>query len=369
LSSSLYERNKLFFIILIVCAIGFIAWYFKAIIICIIVAGIISIIGNPVVEQFDRIHFRKIAFPHILSVFLTLILLLAVLVGIVSFFIPLVVKETSLIASIDGQKLMDYYHPQIVWLQNTLTQFGVISKHDTVESLLVAKASHLMDFTLFSNILSTVINLTGTFFFNFFAILFLSFFFLNDINMLPRVIMMLVPRKYEDQAKHVMRRSKELLTRYFTGLVINVLVMIASYSITLSIAGVKGALVIAFFAGIVNIIPYVGPLIAVGTGIILGVTGVVSEGLYGSIGSTALHVLIAMVIVILLDNIVYGPLIQGKSVKVHPVEIFLVIIAAGSLGGIPGMIVAVPGYAFLRIVADEFLSQFRIFRKSEEPSG
>jgi predicted PurR-regulated permease PerM len=182
--------------------------------------------------------------------------------------------------------------------------------------------------------------------------------------MLPRFILMLVPKKYEDQSRHIMQRSKDVLTRYFLGLVINVIVMIASYSISLSIVGVKGALVIAFFAGIVNIIPYVGPLIAVGTGIVLSVTGVVSEGFYGAIGSTILGVFIAMLVVILLDNIVYGPLIQGKSVKAHPVEIFLVIIAAGSIGGIPAMIIAVPSYAFLRIVGEEFFSHFRIFSNS-----
>jgi predicted PurR-regulated permease PerM len=181
--------------------------------------------------------------------------------------------------------------------------------------------------------------------------------------MLPRFILMLVPMKYEDQTKNVMVKSKTVLSRYFRGLFIDVLVMIASYSIALSIVGVKGALVIAFFAGIVNIIPYVGPLIAVGTGIVLGVTGVVSEGYYGAIGSTVLGVLIAMLIVILLDNILYSPMIQGKSLKVHPVEIFLVIIAAGSIGGIPAMIVAVPSYAFLRIIGEEFFSQFRIFKE------
>ena len=162
---------------------------------------------------------------------------------------------------------------------------------------------------------------------------------------------MLIPLKYRDQAKNTMLKSKTVLTRYFTGLFIDVLVMIVSYAIALSIIGVNGALVIAFFAGIVNIIPYIGPLIAVGTGILLSVTGAISDGYYGAIGSRPSRVLIAMVIVILLDNILYSPLIQGKSLKVHPVEIFLVIIAAGSIGGIPrGMIVAVPAYAFLRIV-------------------
>jgi len=305
----------------------------------------------------------------VLSVFLTLIIILAVVLGLLSFFIPLVVKETSMVGSIDWQKLLDFYKPELRWLQNTLLQYGVIKKGATLESMLKDNISHLVDFSIFSNFLTGVISFAGSVVFYLFSILFLSFFFLLDIMMLPHFILMLVPRKYEEQTKHIMLRSKAVLSRYFIGLVINVLVMIASYSISLSIVGVKGALVIAFFAGIVNIIPYIGPLIAIGTGMILGVTGVVSNGMYGSIGSMILKVFLAMVVVIVIDNIVYGPLIQGRSLKVHPVEIFLVIIAAGSIGGIPAMIIAVPSYAFLRIVGEEFFSQFRIFKGSGEVAG
>jgi len=360
--SSLYEKNKIFFILFAICAIAFLAWYFSQLLICIIVAGIISIMGTPLVEFLDKLHIKKFKFPHALNVFLTLIIILVAILGLLSFFIPLVVKETNLIASIDGQKLVDFYHPQLLWLQDTLVRYGIITKYATIDSIVKANFSRVFDFSIFSNILSGVISIAGSVFFFFFTILFLSFFFLLDVMMLPRFILMLIPIKYEEQSKHVMLKSKTVLSRYFIGLVVNVLVMIASYSFTLSIAGVKGALVIAFFAGIVNIIPYVGPLIAVGTGIIIGVTGIVSEGFYGEIGSTILKVFIAMLAVILLDNILYGPMIQGKSVKAHPVEIFLVIIAAGSIGGIPAMIIAVPSYAFLRIIGEEFFSQFRIFK-------
>ena len=363
---TIYQKYKLFFIILITCIIGFLAWYFSQIIICIIIAGVISIIGYPLVDFFDRIHLKKSKSPHVLSVFLTLIIILAVVLGLLSFFIPLVVKETSMVTSIDWQKLLDYYRPQIQWLQHTLVHYGIIKKNATFESLLKVTLPHFIDLSFFSNILSGVISFAGTLTFYVFTILFLSFFFLLDVMMLPRVILMLVPLKYEDQTKNVMLKSKKVLSRYFTGMFIDLLVMIASYSISLSIVGVKGALVIAFVAGIVNIIPYIGPLIAVVTGIVLGVTGVVSDGYYGAIGSTMLGVLIAMSVVILLDNILYSPMIQGKSLKVHPVEIFLVIIAAGSTGGIPAMIIAVPSYAFIKIVGEEFFSQFRLFKQGKK---
>ena len=359
----LYQKNQLFFILLIVFAIGFLCWCFSEILICVVIAGVISIVGYPLVELFDKIRIGKFRFPHFLSAVLALLLIVSFIMGLISFFIPLVVRETTLISSINGQKLAEFYKPEIHWVEYNLIQLGVIKEGATLETILKENLSKIVDFSIFSNIISSVLSFTGTFFFNFFTVLFLSFFFLSDVTMLPKFVLLLVPEKYEDQVKHVMWKSKTLLSRYIIGLIINVLVMIASYAIVLSIVGVQGALVIAFVAGLLNIVPYIGPVIGLAIGIILGVTSVVSQGHYAEMVPMAIKVLIAMEAMVILDNVIYGPLIQGKSVKAHPIEIFLVIIAAGSLGGIPAMIVAVPGYAFLRIVAGEFFSQFRLVQK------
>jgi predicted PurR-regulated permease PerM len=359
----IYNKYKLFFLVLIVVAVGFFAWYFMEIIVFILVAGVVSIIGYPLVELFDKIRIRKFRFPHSLSAILTLLLILAFVISLLGFFIPLVLREASMISSIDGSKLTQYYTDEIHWLEVHMTQFGILKPGVTIETLLKSNISKIIDFNIFTNIISGVLSFTGTFFFNLFSILFLSYFFLYDNRMLPKFILLLVPDKYEEKTKSVMSKSKTLLSRYFIGLILNVLVMIVSYAIALTIVGAKGAIVIAFFGGIVNIIPYIGPIFGILTGIVLGVTGVISAGMYGEMWPMAFKIFLAMEIVILLDNFLYGPYIQGKSVKAHPVEIFLVIIAAGSIGGIPMMIIAVPTYAVLRIVAGEFLSQFRFFRK------
>jgi predicted PurR-regulated permease PerM len=220
----------------------------------------------------------------------------------------------------------------------------------------------LLDFNIFSNVLSTIISFTGSFFFNTFSILFLSFFFLYDNRMMPRLLFLLIPEKYEEQTRNVMIRSKKLLSRYFIGIIVQVLANILTYTLALLIIGVNGALVIAFFAGIIIIIPYLGGIIAVITGVLLGLTGLISTGNYDQIGIMAVKIIVAMLLVQLIDNNVFQPFIQGKSVKAHPVEIFLVVIAAASIGGIPAMIIAVPAYGFLKIVATEFLSNFRLVK-------
>ncbi len=358
----LYQKHKLFFVILIAAVIGFLIWYFSQIVIFIIVAGVLSIIGNPLVELLDRLKIGKVSFPHGLSVTLTLILMLLVFFGLFSFFIPLVIQEAGMISGIDGRQLMEYYQKEIAWLQHLLLDYGIMPKGKTIEASIKEALMKVLDLGIFSNVLTTVISFTGNFFFNLFSILFLSFFFLYDVKMMPRFLLLLIPEKYEEKTRNVMVKSKTLLSRYFIGLIIQIILNITLYAIALSIVGVRGALVIAFFAGIVIIIPYLGGIISMIMGIMLGVTGVISAGEYAAIMPMAIKIIVAMLVVQTIDNNLFQPFIQGKSVKAHPVEIFLVVIAAGSLGGIPGMIVAVPAYGFIKILASEFLSQFRVIR-------
>jgi len=360
----LYEKNKLFFVILITAAVGFLVWYFSNIVIFIIVAGVISIVGAPLVDLMDKIRIGRFNFPHILSVIITLLLMLALFFGMFSLFIPLVINEANLISNIDGKQLMDYFHDEIAWLQSTATQYGIMPRGATFESEAKKAILKIIDFGMFSNVLGSVISFTGAFFFNLFSIMFLSFFFLTDQKMLPRFLMLLTPEKHTERMKNVMYKSKKLLSRYFIGLIIQIIANIITYSLALYIVGVKSPLVIGFFTGIIIIIPYLGGIISMIMGVILGVTGVISAGEYAMIVPMIIRILLAMFVVQTIDNNVFAPLIQGKSVKAHPVEIFIVVIAAASLGGIVGMVVAVPAYGFIKIVANEFLSNFKVFQQA-----
>ncbi|MFZ4522145.1 MAG: AI-2E family transporter [Bacteroidales bacterium] len=358
----LYQKNKLFFLILIAAAAGYLIWYFSNIVVFIIVAGVVSIIGGPLVEMLDRIKIGRFPFPHMLSVSITLLLILLLFFGMFSLFIPLVVNEANLIGNIDGKQLMAYYQSDVSNLQQMLIRYGVMPRGTTIESAAKQAILKIIDFGMFSNVLSSIISFTGTFFFNLFSIVFLSFFFLKDHRMLPRFILLITPEKYEEQIKNIMLKSKDLLSRYFIGLIIQIIANIITYSVALYLVGVSNPLVIGFFTGIIIIVPYLGGIISMIMGVILGVTGVISAGEYAMIMPMAIRIIAAMFVVQTIDNNVFAPLIQGKSVKAHPVEIFLVVIAAASFGGIAGMVVAVPAYGFVKIIAHEFLSNFRIIR-------
>lgn len=362
----LYQKNRLFFLVLITAAIGFLVWYFSNIVIFIIVAAVISIVGAPLVELLDKIKIGRLALPHVLSVTLTLMLILLLFFGMFSLFIPLIVNEADLISNIDGKQLMDYYKDDVVKLQRTLVNYGIMQRGATIESAVKQAVLKIIDFGMFSNVLSSIISFTGTFFFNLFSIAFLSFFFMKDHKMLPGFILLVTPEKYAEQIKNVMFKSRDLLSRYFIGLIVQIMLNMITYSLALYIVGVKSPLVIGFFAGIIIIIPYLGGIISMLMGVILGVTGVISAGDYAMILPMTIRILAVMFVVQTIDNNIFAPLIQGKSMKSHPVEIFLVVIAAASLGGIAGMIVAVPAYGFVKIIANEFLSNFRIVRHISE---
>ena len=150
-----------------------------------------------------------------------------------------------------------------------------------------------------------------------------------------------------------------MLTRYMFGLISEVLCMMTLIFIGLSIFGVKNALVIAVMGGLMNIIPYLGPLMGCALGVVIGIISNLGIGNYNMILPNTLEIIGVFVGANLIDNFVLQPMIYSKSVFAHPIEIFLVILMAGNIGGVVGMIIAIPSYTLIRIVAKQLLSGFK----------
>jgi predicted PurR-regulated permease PerM len=97
--------------------------------------------------------------------------------------------------------------------------------------------------------------------------------------------------------------------------------------------------------------------------VILGVSACISAGAYEQIGSTIYTIFFTLLTINLVDGFIIQPYIFSNSVKAHPLEIFIVTLMAGTLGGIFGMVIALPVYTIIRIIAGEFLSHLKFFRK------
>jgi len=193
-----------------------------------------------------------------------------------------------------------------------------------------------------------------------FSILFISFFLLKDGKIVDNVVQSLTPDNYADKIKTIFNETKDLLTRYFVGVVIQISIVMIVITLGLTILGVKNALLIGLLAGVFNIIPYVGPIFGALIGLSLAATSQLEIDPDVNITTFILTAMIPFVVAQVLDNFVLQPLIFSKSVKAHPLEIFMVILAAGSLAGVLGMIVAVPAYSFIRIVAKEFFNGYKV---------
>ena len=153
------------------------------------------------------------------------------------------------------------------------------------------------------------------------------------------------------------------MSRYFVGLIFQIIILFIIYTIGLLIIGVENAIVIAFLCALLNLIPYVGPLIGAFLMITLTMTSNLGASFSEVILPKTFWVFIVFIIGQLVDNFASQPIIFSKSVKSHPLEIFLVILIAGIMFGVVGLIVAIPAYTAIKVILKEFLSENKIVKK------
>jgi predicted PurR-regulated permease PerM len=206
----------------------------------------------------------------------------------------------------------------------------------------------------------------GNIFIGLFSILFIAFFFLKDENMFEEGLLLFIPTEHHLATRKVVAESKNLLVRYYIGVVMELIGVMSLIAIGLWIFGVKNALLIGFFGGLMNIIPYLGPIIGSAIGLMLGVTSTLAAGSYNELMPVIFKLAGVFLVVNFIDNNILVPVIYSKSVKSHPLEIFLVIIIGGGIAGLLGMLLAVPVYTLLRVIAKEFFQQFRVVKKLTE---
>lgn len=353
-------------IILLLAAAVYLAWYFSAILIYILISGVLSIMGHPMVRFLDSAHIGRFKFPHTLSTIITLLAIIVIFFALIGTFVPLIVSEANVISNIDPKLVAEKLQGPLDSLQHQLSVLGIIAPNETLEESVIEKLKSLLSFTTFSNALNQFINFTGSLFLGVSAVIFITFFFLKDDRMFYNMIMLIVPVRYHDETRRILSESKRILTRYFLGVCLELLAMISLMTIGLFILGVENALLLGFFGGFMNIIPYLGPLIGLIIAVFLGITTCISTGDYSEIGPVTLKIVGVFIGANTVDGYFLQPVIFSGSVKAHPLEIFIVFIMAGSVGGIIGMVLAIPAYTVIRIIAREFLSNFRIVQKLTE---
>jgi predicted PurR-regulated permease PerM len=345
--------------ILIICGILILlacAWFFRNIVVYILVSGVFSIMGRPLVDLFCSLKIKKWAFPRSLAALLTLLVIWGVIILFFAIFIPLVTRQIDYFSTIDSEKIVQLVAGPINKVENLFRAINKdITRDLSIEDYIVEKVSGVLNIAMIQNFIGSLIGILGNVIIAVFSITFITFFFLKDQRLFFESILMWAPERYTENVTRALFSIKKLLTRYFIGIVIQSTCVMILVTIGMTIAGIdfQQALVMGLIIGILNVIPYAGPWIGLLIAIIMGVASHINQD----------YMILVEAIVHLIDNIVFQPVIFSNSVKAHPLEIFIVVLASGFAAGIPGMILGIPAYTVLRVFAREFFYNFKAVQK------
>ncbi|CAM3406882.1 AI-2E family transporter [Aequorivita lipolytica] len=327
----------------------------QALILYIGLALVLSLIGRPVVLFLKR----RLRLGNTVASVVTLLLIIGTFSLLLSIFVPIIIEQGKHISQIDFEQVKRDLNE----LNIQASDYLGVDHFQLVEAIKRTTYVQNMDIEIipsfidifFGNIASTIVGI--------FSVLFISFFLLKDENLIARSVLAFSKKGDEQKFKRILIKIKELLSRYFIGLLMQISILALFYSVLLLYLDVRDAIAVAIICAFLNIVPYLGPII----GWVLILLVIVSNNL-GADFSTGLLPLLFIAssgyaIAQIFDNFISQPVIFGHSVRSHPLEIFIVILTAGYVFGIPGMILAVPTYTALKVIAKEFLSEYKIVKR------
>jgi predicted PurR-regulated permease PerM len=352
-----YIRPLIGFVIIV-----FMGWYFMDVVGYILIALFLSMIGTPLVKKLDSVKMWNRKMPHTLSTIISLIAIILVISAFMVLIVPLIIRQANIISSINVNDIIANYQEPMDRFDAFLVQYNVINADETLAIYLKSQILELVSIAKFTNFFTDIVSTTGSVFVGTFIVVFLTYYFLFDDKLLKNFILMLSPEKYMEDLDKALHDSKFLLVRYFHGILVEVIIMMTLETIGLLILGVPNALLIGFIGGLMNVIPYLGPLIGMTIGSVLAILSILSNGEYDLITFTFLSVVGVFLIANIIDNLILQPQIHAKSVKAHPVEVFLAIIIGGKIAGIIGMILAIPTYTILKVILRQFMQQMKLVK-------
>lgn len=351
----------------ITAAILLFCWYFRSTLIYVVLSFVLSLICRPLIKGMRRLTVKGKSAPDWLLAVVSIFIVLGGLILVVTQIIPVVVNIIR-----DASLFSDMHLPEGNLIENINGWIvslipGLTPDFDAVGPILNYLKGLTADFSI-TGVLGSVVSVVADVGVGLFAVVFISFFFVKDEGLFARIVTALTPDRIEASVADAIADIEHLLSRYFVGLIIEMAaVALVDFLGLWAVAriGFGYALGIGFIAGLLNIIPYVGPLIGEVLGVLLCVVlkygaGV---GLDVNIWMFALIVLAVMLTAQLIDNFVLQPLIYSSSIQSTPLEIFIVMLMAGHMGGAVGMLAAIPAYTVVRVIAGRFFYDKKIVRR------
>ena len=410
-----FKTRYLVYALTLLMVLG-VLYYFSNLVIYIILAWSVSMVGAPIFKFFKKFLGKNIAAGLTLGIFIVIGMFLLWI------FIPPLLQQARNISNIDYAKAIIAIEEPIKDWQNMLEERGLIAKVDPIEvdsmqpvikpkfaevevmhlDSILRNDSILSGITIVVNVndiqnnklddelsnednksffdhardnilsfinpqriqnfLGGIVGFLGNFLITIFSILFIGFFFLREQGLFSEALTKFIPDKYVLETEHAIEESSKLLIRYFIGVAAQITVITTFVSLLLSIMNIPNALLIGFFAALMNVIPYIGPLLGATFALMITFTSNLDLSFYNELLPVMGKVVFVFALMQMVDNFLIQPFIFGKSVKAHPLEIFLVVLVGAQMGGVLGMVLAIPLYTVFRVVAKVFLSEFKVIQ-------
>lgn len=361
---------------LIILAVGLatgcaLCWYFKSVLAYILLAVVVSLIAKPLMVMLKKIRINGKSAPSWLLAALSLIFVVGIIISIVLVIIPLVSNIVKGVSITNIESVVKSISLPLAEFNGFLRErFSSLGPDFRIEMAAFQEFQHIFSPAIFPTVIGSAASFVTNLGIGLFSVVFIGFFFIKDDGLFTKIVCSLVPDRHEENTEKAIGDIGYLLSRYFIGVLLEIFgVALLNFLGLLLIAqlGLNAALGIAFLTGIFNIIPYIGPLLGGVIGTILGITLK-----YSSISPIGLDVnfwiftciLIAIFCFTqLIDNFLYQPVIYSTSIKAKPLEIFIVLLIVGHIGGPLAMIIAIPCYTAARVIAFRFFGDVKAIRR------
>lgn len=332
-------------LVLIVAQLRFIlepiGQFIGAVFVPLIISGFLYYILNPVVGALQKVPLSKTR--HVSrgwAITIVMLLLLSILVALLLTLLPALVDQiASLVKNIPVLvDTIQHWANQISQI-NFSKEYGIDFNLDKLQQEVQNIGKTVVSGMATS--LSAVIAKLTSFTVTAITVPVMTIYMLYDGNKLAPFIQKVFPSKQQARISDILGRLNQTLAQYISGQVLEMIFVGVFTAVGYFMIGQKYALLLGVFAGITNMIPYVGPYIGLVPALFVGLTDSFWQ---------AFWVIVVVLIVQQVDSNLIYPRVMGASLHVHPLTIIVLLLAAGNIAGIAGMILAVPFYAVIRTV-------------------
>jgi len=356
-------NRTVIWVLVIAIILVVLVWFFSVIFFYVLLSVIIATTLRPMVNTIARYEIAGYPIPRVIAIIAAYASLISVLVLFVLLFVPLLTDQVAIISNMDIDLATERWMEPVRKFEHFVISRGLTNKD--VGFLESGFRNWTIDFFAkidLSLVFSELLSLTGSLFIGLMAVGFITSFLLYERGVLRKGFIAVVPNKYFEIFINALHKIEKLLSNYLLGLLFQMLAIFTMAAIGLSILGVEYAVTIALFAAVANVVPYLGPLVGSAFGILIGLLPGAISGFTQDTVWLVVEITSVFAVVQIVDNVVLQPVIFSKSVKAHPLEIFVIIFVGATIAGIVGMIAAIPVYTIVRVSVSEMYSGLRRYR-------